>query len=68
MVASSKLISYLTSFNECRLESEIFLKLINEKQLAVFPHRGFWKWLDTDRDYLYLQNLVDKNQMYWLQE
>lgn len=68
MVANSKLISYLTSFNECRLESEIFLKLINEKQLAVFPHRGFWHWLDTDRDYLHLQSLIDKNNMYWLQK
>jgi len=68
MVANVKLVSYLTSFNECRLESEIFMTLIKEKQLALFPHKKFWRWLDTDRDYLYLQSLVDKNKLYWLQE
>ena len=67
MVANAKLMSYLTSFNECRLESEVFTKLIQEKQLTLYPHHKFWRWLDTDRDYLYLQDLVDKNSMYWLQ-
>lgn len=68
MIANTKLMSYLTSFSECRLESEVFTNLIKENQLALFPHRKFWRWLDTDRDYLYLQELVDKNAMYWLQE
>ena len=68
MVADTKLFSYLTSFSECRLESEVFTRLMNEKQLALFGHHGFWRWLDTDRDYLYLQELVDKNKMYWLQK
>lgn len=68
MVADTKFISYLTSFNECRLESEVFTRLMAEKQLALYPHHGFWRWLDTDRDYLYLQDLVDKNKMYWLYE
>lgn len=68
MVTSSKIFSYLNSFSECRLESEVFTKLIDMKQLAVYPHHGFWRWLDTDRDYLLLRDLVDKNTMYWLQE
>lgn len=68
MVADTKLFSYLTSFNECRLESEVFTRLMNEKQLALYGHHGFWRWLDTDRDYLYLQDLVDKNKMFWLSE
>lgn len=68
MVTGPKIFSYLNSFSECRLESEVFTKLIDSKQLAVYPHHGFWRWLDTDRDYLYLQHLVESNQMYWLQE
>lgn len=68
MVAQRKLISYLTPFDECRLESEVFTRLMHEKQLALFPHHGFWRWLDTDRDYMYLQDLVDKNKMFWLAE
>src|SRR3989344_1929550 len=68
MVANARLFSLLTAFSECRLESEVFSKLIEDRQLAVYPHHGFWRWLDTDRDYRYLQNLVDTNKMYWLQE
>ncbi len=68
MLANKRLFAYLNAFSECRLESEAFAKLIEKKELAVFPHHGFWRWLDTDRDYLYLRDLVDKNNMYWLQE
>jgi glucose-1-phosphate cytidylyltransferase len=68
MVASKKLFSYLTTFAECRLESDVFAKLMTERKLAVFAHHGFWRWLDTDRDHTYLNDLVDKNKTYWLQE
>lgn len=68
MVCNKKVFSYLNAFNECQLETEVFSKLIKDKQLAVFPHYGFWRWLDADRDYTYLNELADKNKMYWLQE
>jgi glucose-1-phosphate cytidylyltransferase len=68
MVFEKKIFSYLSSFNECRLESEIFKKLMEERQLAVYPHHGFWRWLDTDRDFRSFNNLVDTNQTYWLNE
>jgi len=68
MVFSKKIFSYLSPFNECRLESEVFEKLMSEKQLAVYPHHGFWRWLDTDRDYQYLNNLAIDNKAYWLNE
>lgn len=66
MVFKNEILSYLNSFNECKLE-DVFLKLIKDKQLAVYPHRGFWRWLDAERDHLYLNDLVSKNKMYWLQ-
>lgn len=68
MVFNTEIFSYLSSFNECSLEKDIFSKLIKNKELAIYPHHGFWKWLDTDRDFEYLHDLVDKNKMYWLQE
>lgn len=68
MIFNKKIFSYLSSFNECKLETEVFSKLILDKQLAVYPHHGFWRWLDTERDYLALLKLVDKNKMYWLYE
>ena len=68
MVFEKKIFSYLSSFNECRLESEIFMRLMEKKELAVYPHHGFWRWLDTDRDFRYFNSLVDANQTFWLKE
>lgn len=66
MVFNKKIFSYLSSFNECTLETDVFRRLIEDKQLALFPHHDFWRWLDTDRDYDYLNGLADKNNMCWL--
>lgn len=66
MVFTKDIFPYLKSFNECKLETEVFARLVTDNQLAVFPHQGFWRWLDTDRDFSYLNNLADKNKMYWL--
>src|SRR3989344_2648189 len=68
MVFSKEIFPYLSSFNECQLETEVFSRLIKDKQLGIFPHYGFWRWLDADRDYIYLNELADKNKMYWLYE
>jgi glucose-1-phosphate cytidylyltransferase len=68
MVFSKRIFAYLNSYNECRLESEIFPKLISDRQLSVFPYHGFWRWLDTDRDYLFLQKLMANNTPFWLQK
>jgi len=68
MVFTNKIFSYLSAFNECRLESDVFERLMKEKQLALYPHHGFWRWLDTDRDYEYLNNLANDNKASWLAE
>lgn len=66
MVFGREIFSYLNPYNECTLETEVFSQLIDDRQLAVYPHHGFWRWLDADRDYAYLSELADKNKMYWL--
>ncbi len=68
MIFNKKIFNYLNSFNECKLETQIFPQLIQDQQIAIFPHTGFWRWLDTERDYEYLNDLADKNNMYWLHE
>lgn len=67
MIFNKKVFSYLTPFNECKMESDVFQRLIEDRELAVYPHLGFWRWLDADRDYVYLNELVEKNKLYWLQ-
>ncbi|MDG1139102.1 MAG: glucose-1-phosphate cytidylyltransferase [Opitutales bacterium] len=39
--------------------------LVNEKQLTVFKHRGFWAPMDTMRDKLLLNDLWDDDQAPW---
>lgn len=66
MVFKREIFSYLTSFNESKLETRVFSHLIKDKELAIYPYHGFWRWLDAERDYNYLNELVNKNKMYWL--
>jgi len=40
---------------------DALLKLIPEKQLALYKHEGFWYGMDTYRDYLILNELWEKN-------
>lgn len=68
MIFNKRIFEYLNSFNECKLETQIFPKLIQDGQLALYPHNGFWRWLDTERDYDYLNDLVERNEMFWLQK
>jgi len=68
MIFKREILSYLTPFSECTLEKEVFEKLMKQKQLAVLPHFGFWKWLGIPKDYVYLNDLVNENKMYWLRQ
>jgi len=61
-----KIFDYLTSYNECILEKEVFEKLVEEKQITVFEHFGFWQCLDNEREYLFLNQLSSKNSEFWL--
>jgi glucose-1-phosphate cytidylyltransferase len=66
MVASENIFSKLSPISECNLETEVFSTLVNEKQLAVWKHDGFWQNADTERDIDFLQNLYDNNKRPWL--
>lgn len=39
---------------------DTLLRLIPQKQLALYKHDGFWHGMDTYRDYLFLNKLWDK--------
>lgn len=67
MAVEPAIFSYLTSYNECVLEQEVFKKLAKKRELAVYEHTGFWQCLDNDREYDYITNLCNANKKYWLQ-
>jgi glucose-1-phosphate cytidylyltransferase len=48
------------------LVEEPFARLIAEDRLMAYRHEGFWCPMDTLRDRNYLEELVDRGQMPWL--
>lgn len=66
MVANETIFCKLTPVSECRLETEVFSTLINEEQIALWNHNGFWQNVDTERDIELLQCSFDINKRPWL--
>lgn len=66
MVFEPEIFKFLSPYNECTLEEEIFSKLVSKKQMNIYTHEGFWQCLDNDREYKYLNRLCENNSEYWL--
>jgi glucose-1-phosphate cytidylyltransferase len=66
MVANPALFTYVEPFNECSLEREVFERLVEENQVTVFPHDGYWQAVDTERDVLQLNEIYARNERPWL--
>lgn len=49
----------------CVLEQEVFEKLIKERELAMYKHEGFWKCMDTYKDYQELNELWNRDNPQW---
>lgn len=65
-VANSRLFDYLDDREELVFEQEPMRKLVADGQLMVFEHDGFWQPMDTYRDYMYLNGLVEKDEAPWI--
>lgn len=68
MVFKSDIFDYLTPYNECTLEKEIFTNLVKDKQIEIFEHNGFWQSLDNEREFQYLNQLARNNSEFWLRK
>ncbi len=66
MVADNTIFSKLSPISECNLETEIFESLIDDKQISLFEHDGFWQNVDTERDTEFLQSSYEINKRPWL--
>ncbi|MDA2068143.1 sugar phosphate nucleotidyltransferase [Bacillus cereus] len=63
-VCNSNIIDYLDS--ETMLEEGTFTKLVREKQMMVYEHEGFWQPMDTYKDYILLNEMIEKGRNEWL--
>lgn len=62
-VFSNKIFSYL--HGNYRLEEQLFKSLIQEKQMHVYKHRGFWMPVETVRDRSDMENLWNAGMAPW---
>ncbi|TEB05280.1 Glucose-1-phosphate cytidylyltransferase [Pelotomaculum schinkii] len=51
--------------DNCVLEQEVFEQLVNERELAIYKHEGFWKCMDTYKDYKELNEIWDHGNPQW---
>jgi glucose-1-phosphate cytidylyltransferase len=64
-VFNNSFFDYLTSEDDCILEKKPLEKLVNDGQLMVYPHLGFWQCMDTFREYELLNSLWKSNNAPW---
>jgi len=51
--------------DDCVFEREPLRRLADDKQLAVYNHSGFWKSIDTYREYLEINRMWDRGERPW---
>lgn len=56
---------YLAPKKELVLEKAPLEKIVADRQLKVFEHRGFWQCMDTLRDKNYLQQIWESGKAPW---
>lgn len=57
---------FLSDRRDCILERTPLEKLVQERQLAMYEHRGFWQCMDTLRDKNHLQHLWEQGNAPWV--
>jgi glucose-1-phosphate cytidylyltransferase len=64
-VFNRKIFDYVSEDEECILERKPMEELVNQGQLCVYRHEGFWQCMDTFRDFEYLNSLWRDGEASW---
>lgn len=56
---------YFRPGDDLILESEVLPKMVNDKQLGVYKHNGFWQCIDTLREYTVLNEIWRQGEAPW---
>ncbi len=65
-VANTKIFSYLSDDEGLVFEKEPISNLVNDEELMMFKHDGFWQPMDTSREYKLLNDLFNENNAPWI--
>lgn len=61
----NEFMKYLPSEDSLILEKRPLEQLVQESELMMYEHRGFWQCMDTLRDKNYLQEIWDRGEAPW---
>jgi glucose-1-phosphate cytidylyltransferase len=64
-VFNSEIFNYLQDGDKCILEKKPLVRLVDDRQLAVYNHYGFWTAMDTYKDIMDVNKLWEKEQALW---
>lgn len=65
MVFERELLNYLTTDDNCDLETGVFEELSKLRKISVYKHEGYWACMDHERDLAYLEKLWRTNNAFW---
>ena len=65
-IARPSLFDYLNDSEELVFEQEPMQKLVNDGQIMLYEHDGFWQPMDTSREYNLLNKLYKNNEAPWV--
>lgn len=65
-VCNRNIFEYLPDGDDLIFERAPMKALVADQQMVVYRHDGFWHPMDTNRDYLYLNELYNKGQAPWI--
>lgn len=60
------MLSYLSTDEECILEKRPLVRLAEDRQVALYKHRGYWACMDTQRDLDQLNELWSTGRAPWM--
>jgi glucose-1-phosphate cytidylyltransferase len=64
-VFNTEIFDYLSTDDDCDLETCALENVARDSQLMVYRHNGFWVCMDTIRDVEYLNKLWSKKEAQW---
>ena len=65
-VASPQIFDYLDEREDLVFEQEPIRQIVEDEQLMMFEHNGFWQPMDTSREYQLLNTLYEKGNAPWV--
>lgn len=65
-VANSRIFDYLEDREDLVFEKQPIEKLVDDDQLMMYPHNGFWQPMDTSREFQLLNALYKSGDAPWI--